>query len=161
MDIFTASIVVSLTFLYMIFKRFRLTNVEFFISFCILFVTLISFKSIDRFTILEAPNTNSFASSLEKLLEIPKHYQDTIGKSIETLIEDAKGSKDDDGKDDGVLGLEMLEGDEDVMTNSKLDKIKVATLLREYSQCNNLFMIIKKSFPNQYAKLFPNTVSST
>jgi len=139
--------------LYIIFKRFRLSDFEFsIILFTFLSIIVIMNKTRYISEAFEAEVTPEETDrNLQTLLELPGYIKTKIGEQIDGLIKDAKDSGE--SNDDLVTKDDMAE-DADVSKDGKLDETKYNILKREWLTFNEMMMSIRGMNKDSYGKLF-------
>lgn len=143
--------------LYMIFKRFRLSDFEFsIILFAFLSIIVIMNKSRYISEAFEDPEVTPEQTdrNLQTLLELPGYIKTKIGEQIDGLIKDAKNTED--SNDDLVTKEDMVE-DPDVSKDGKVDESKFNILKREWLTFNEMMSNIKSTNREIYDKLFANS----
>ena len=140
---------------YITWKRFRLSDLEFSIVVFIFLTILTILKGYDNIKEkFEDVTVEETDRNLQTLLELPGYIKQKIGEQIDGLIKDTKNQEQ---SNDDIVSKKTMEDDPDISQNNVVDNGKYMLLKREYLTINNIFNLIKQSQPDIYKRIFPPT----
>lgn len=146
--------IIAALVLYVIWRRFRLTDLEFaIIAFSLLILIAHTLPSQQQEHFEEAPDApeDTMARKLQTLIELPGYIKSKIGGQLDGLVKDAKNTS---SSNDDVISKETQTEDPDVASDSKVDDAKFALLKREYITADLMFKNLKESNPDAYTRAF-------
>lgn len=141
--------ILIMTFVWIIIRFYKLSDMEFIILFVILLFIL--YNSINR--------TEFFYDdfSFNKLYEIPKYIERSIGDGLDKIIKASQpqdSSSNNNVNDMAFLTPELFLSDDKLLSNNKVDDTKYNLLVNEYLNLESIFNLINSKYTNQYNAIF-------
>jgi hypothetical protein len=144
--------VVLVLVLYVIYRRFRLTDLEFaVIGFSLLVILTLVRGAREAFT-EDEPDVDDGTRKLLTLLELPGYIKAKIGGQLDGMVKDAQETSNTN--EDDVVSKESMTEDADVANNGKVDDGKYTLLKREYLVADNMFKKLKETNADVYTRIF-------
>lgn len=143
-------LIFSIICIWIIWRFYKIKNKEFLILY--IFLSLILYRSVN--------NTEFFYNddfTFNKLFEIPKYIEKSIGGGLDKIIQASKPniSDNDDVNNMAFLSPELFLNDDTLLTNNKVDNSKYNLLVNNYLTLDSTFDSLKKQYTNAYNIIFP------